>query len=364
MKDFIKLPWSLYHDDPCWVPPLILERKWHLSAKNPYFEHADFQAWVARRGQRIVGRISAQVDQLHLQQHQDGTGFFGFLESEDNAETFRALFGVAEGWLRQKGMSRIRGPFSLSINDECGLLVDGFDSSPPIMLAHALPYYGARVEEQGFEKVQDLFAYRVDPEVPHSRHLDALKKRVAGRVHVRTMRRDRFAEDLEIIKDIFEDAWSENWGFVPFTEKEFAELGKNLKLLVDSDSVRIAEVDGESAAMIVMFPNINEIIKDLDGRLFPFGWLKLLWRLKVVGTKSSRIPLMGVRRRYQGSRLGATLALMVIAPLHELARQRGVKEVDMSWILEQNQGVRNIIESLGSTLYKKYRIYQKDLKAL
>lgn len=364
MMDFIKLPWSLYNDDPCWVPPLILERKWHLSVKNPYFEHADFQAWVARRGQQIVGRISAQVDQLHLQQYQDDTGFFGFLESEDNAETFRALFGAAEGWLRQKGMSRIRGPFSLSINDECGLLVDGFDSSPPIMLAHALPYYGARVEEQGFEKVQDLFAYRVDPEVPHSRHLDALKKRVAGRVHVRTMRRDRFAEDLEIIKDIFEDAWSENWGFVPFTEKEFAELGKNLKLLVDSDSVRIAEVDGEPAAMIVMFPNINEIIKDLDGRLFPFGWLKLLWRLKVVGAKSSRIPLMGVRRRYQGSRLGATLALMVIAPLHELARQRGVNEVDMSWILEQNQGVRNIIESLGSTLYKKYRIYQKDMKAL
>ena len=171
-----------------------------------------------------------------------------------------------------------------------------------------------------------------------------------------------FSEDLEIIREIFEDAWSENWGFIPFTSAEFTELGKNLKFLVDLESVRIAEVDGEPAAMIVMFPNINEIIMDLNGRLLPFGWLKLLWRLKVVGAKSARIPLMGVRRRYQGSRMGATLAMMVISPLHERARKQGIKEVDMSWILEQNQGMRNIIETVGCDLYKRYRIYQKDLE--
>ncbi len=363
LRSFIDLPWSLYADDPCWIPPLIFERKWHLSPKNPYFEHAEFQAWIACRGERVVGRISAQIDQLHLQRYHDATGFFGFLEAEDNAETFQALFDVAEGWLREKGMRRIRGPFTLSINDECGLLVEGFDSPPPIMLGHALPYYGLRVEEQGFLKEQDLLAYRVHPDISPPKHLEILTRRAAGRVKVRAMRRDHFKEDLEIIRDIFEDAWSENWGFIPFTPAEFTELGKNLKNLVNAESVRIAEVDGEPAAMIVMFPNINEMIKDLDGRLFPFGWLKLLWRLKVVGAKSTRIPLMGVRRRYQGSRLGATLALMVIAPLHENARKQGINEVDMSWILEQNQGMRKIIESVGGVPYKRYRIYQKELEA-
>lgn len=361
LKSFIALPWLLYAEDPCWVPPLIFERKLHLSPKNPYFEHADFQAWIACRGERTVGRISAQVDQLHLQHHHDATGFFGLLEAEDNAETFHALFKVAEEWLRLRGMQRIRGPFNLSINDECGLLVEGLDTPPPIMLGHALPYYGMRVEEQGLAKVQDLLAYRAHPEVDPPKHLDALVKRVGDRVKVRAMRLDRFNEELEIIREIFEDAWSDNWGFIPFTPAEFADLGKNLKLLVDAESVRIAEVDGEPVGMIVMFPNLNEIIKDLNGRLFPFGWLKILWRLKVVGAKSARIPLMGVRRRFHGTRLGATLALMLISPLHVRARKQGIEEVDMSWILEQNHGMRKIIESLGCLPYKRYRIYQKGL---
>jgi hypothetical protein len=363
MRSFIKLPWSLYAADPCWVPPLIIERQRHLSSRNPYFEHADFQAWLAFRGERIVGRISAQVDQLHLQRYHDATGFFGFLEAEDNSETFHALFDAAEGWLSRQGMQRVRGPFNLSINDECGLLVEGFATPPPIMLGHALPYYGPRVEEQGYVKVQDLLAYRFDPAAPDPHRLDALTRRVGDRVKVRPMRRDHFDEDLQIIRDIFEDAWSENWGFIPFTKAEFTDLGKNLKLLVDADSVRIAEIDGEPAAMVVVFPNINEMIKDLNGRLLPFGWLKVLWRLKVVGPRSARTPLMGVRRRFQGSRLGATLALMVIAPAHERARQQGIREMDMSWILENNQGMRKIAELLGGLVYKRYRIFQKDINA-
>lgn len=360
IDQFIKVPWPIYKDDPHWVPPLTFERKWHLSEKNPYFEHADFQAWIAWRGERVVGRISAQVDQLHLDRYNDATGFFGMLEAEDDPETFRALLDAAEVWLRQKGMLRIRGPFNLSINDECGLLVEGFDSPPSIMLGHAPPYYGPRLEEQGYVKEQDLLAYRICPDDFPVDHVTALTKRAARRVKVRIVRRDHFDEDLEIIRDIFNDAWSQNWGFVPFTPAEFKELGKNLKMLVDFECIRIAEVEGEPAAMIVMFPNINEVVQDLNGCLLPFGWLKLLWRLKVSGPKSARIPLMGVRRRYQGSSLGAALALMVIAELHVVARRRGIEEVDMSWILEQNQGVRNIIESIGSSLYKRYRIYQKD----
>jgi len=361
LRSFIHLPWTLYKSDPCWVPPLKMERKWHLSAKNPYFEHAEFQAWIACRGKQVVGRICAQIDQLHLQRYHDATGFFGLLEAEDNQETFHALFTVAEEWLRQKGMERIRGPFSLSINDECGLLVEGFDSPPPIMLGHALPYYGSHVEEQGFVKEQDLLAYRVSTDTPQPRHLEMLIKRSGKQVKIRPMRRDFFNQDLKIIQDIFEDAWSNNWGYIPFTPAEFTELGKNLKLLVDVDFVRIAEVDGEPAGMMVAFPNLNEMIKDLNGNLLPFGWLKLLWRLKVKGAKSARVPLMGVKRCYQGSRRGVAIALMMISPLHMKARRQGIKEVDMSWILEQNQSMRKIIESVGGTVYKRYRIYQKEL---
>jgi hypothetical protein len=229
------------------------------------------------------------------------------------------------------------------------------------MLGHALPYYGSRVEEQGFIKEQDLLAYQVSTDTPQPRHLEMLIKRSGGQVTIRPMRRDFFDEDLKIIQDIFEDAWSDNWGYIPFTPAEFAELGKNLKLLVDVDFVRIAEVDGEPAGMMVAFPNINEMIKDLNGNLLPFGWLKLLWRLKVRGAKSARVPLMGVKHRYQGSRLGVAIALMMISPLQLKARKEGIKEVDMSWILEQNLAMRKIIESVGSTLYKRYRIYQKEL---
>lgn len=363
MTRFLKVPWPLYATDPCWVPPLLIERQQHLSVHNPYFEHAEFQAWVALRGDRAVGRISAQVDRLHLEQHEDATGFFGFLEAEDNPETFHALFDTAEAWLRQKGMQRVRGPFSLSINDESGLLVDGFDSPPPLMLGHALPYYGRRVEEQAYLPEQDLLAYRVDPKLAHQPHLEALVRRFSRRIKVRTMRRKHFAEDLEILRELFIDAWSDNWGFIPFTRAEFAELGKIMKFLVDAEWVSIAEVDGEPVAMMVMFPNINEMIWDLNGRLLPFGWLKLLWRLKVSGASSSRVPLMGVRRRYQGTMLGAALALMTIDPIHQHARRKGVEEVDMSWILEQNHGMRKIIELLGGEVYKRYRIYLKELDA-
>lgn len=360
-REFLHLPESLYTHDPAWIPPLLLERREHLSKNNPYFRHATFQAWIARRGSKTVGRISAQVDQLHLQRYDDHTGFFGMLEAQDDPEVFQALLDTAQAWLRERGMKRIRGPFNLSINQECGLLVEGFDTPPVIMMGHALPYYSRRIEEQGFTAEQDLLAYRIGSDFAAPRHLEALSSRIAGQVRLRPMRRREFTEDLAIIKDIFEDAWANNWGFLPFTTEEFDDLGKSLKLLVPTDFVRIAEVDGEPAAMMVVFPNINEAIRDLDGRLFPLGWLKLLWRLKVSGVKTGRVPLMGVRQRYQQSRLGAILALLLITSLQDSARSRGLEEVEMSWILENNVGMRKIIESIGGESYKRYRIYRKDL---
>ena len=361
LRQFIRLPWSIYRDDPAWVPPLLLERKEHLSKRNPFFEHAKCKFWLAYRGATAVGRISAQVDQLHLERYEDSTGFFGLLEAEDKAETFRVLMNTAETWLRGQGMRRVLGPFNLSINQECGLLVEGFDTPPMVMMGHARPYYGARVEENGYRKEKDLLAYRVNADFELTRAMKAVIKRVASRVSIRSLRRERFGEELEILQDIFEDAWSENWGFVPFTKAEFEHLGQNLKHLVHDEYVQIAEIDGSPEAMIVGVPNVNEVIKDLHGRLFPLGWLKLLWGLKVARPKTARVPLMGVRKRHHNSLLGAALAVMVVERVRRLGIRYGAKEVELSWILDDNKGMRTILESLGGVVYKRYRIFAKDI---
>jgi len=361
LRQFIRLPWSIYGDDPAWVPPLLLERSEHLSKRNPFFEHAKCRFWLAYRGGRPVGRISAQVDQLHLQRYQNSTGFFGLLEAEDDPETFQAIMDTAEKWLSNQGMRRILGPFNLSINQECGLLVEGFDTPPMVMMGHARPYYGARVEENGYRKEKDLLAYRIDVDFELTKAMRAVIKRAARRVIIRSLRRERFAEELEILQDIFEDAWSENWGFVPFTKEEFKHLGQNLKHLMHDEYVQIAEVDGSPDAMIIGVPNVNEVIKDLNGRLLPFGWLKLLWRLKVSRPKTARVPLMGVRKRHHNGLMGAALAIMVVERVRRLGVKYGAKEVELSWILEDNMGMRNILESMGGVVYKRYRIFGKDL---
>jgi hypothetical protein len=361
LRRFIRLPWSIYAEDPAWIPPLLVERSQHLSKQNPFFEHAKCKFWLAYRGDRPVGRISAQVDQLHLQHHQDSSGFFGLLEGEDDSEIFRLLLGTAETWLSNQGMRRIVGPFNLSINQECGLLVEGFDTPPMVMMGHARPYYSARLEEKGYGKEKDLLAYLVDVDFELTKAMKTVIKRAARRVSIRSLKRERFSEELEILQDIFEDAWSENWGFVPFTKEEFRHLGQSLKHLVHDEYVQIAEVDGSPDAMIIGVPNVNEVIKDLNGRLLPFGWLKLLWRLKVKRPTTARVPLMGVRKRHHNSLLGAALAIMVVERARRLGAKYGAKKVELSWILEDNAGMRNILESMGGVVYKRYRIYGKEL---
>jgi len=361
LREFIRLPWSIYSNDPVWVPPLILERKEHLSPHNPYFEHAEYQSWIAYRNENAVGRISAQIDKLHLDRYQDNTGFFGMIEAEDDSETFKTLLDTAEAWLRNHGMRRILGPYNLSINQEPGLLVDGFDTPPCVMMGHARPYYGTRIEECGFQKEKDLLAYRIDAHFTPSRAMQAITKRARKHITIRSFRKSHFDEDIKIIEDIFNDAWSQNWGFIPFTEAEFKQLGKDLKLLVDFELVKIAEINDAPAAMMVVLPNVNEAIRDLNGRLLPFGWAKLIWRLKVRFPKTARIPLMGVRQQYQDSRMGAALALMMIESAREHGHKKGVQEVELSWILEDNIGMRNIIESIEGTVYKTYRVYGKHI---
>jgi hypothetical protein len=361
-EQFIRLPWRIYQDDPCWIPPLLAERRQHLDPRrNPFFRHADTAGWLAVIDGRPAGRISAQIDHLHQERYGDGAGFFGHLEAIDDPAVFAALLDTVGDWLRERGMQSVRGPFNFSINQECGLLVDGFDTPPMVMMGHAPPWYTTRLEEQGFTKAMDLLAWRVNADFTPPAFLTRITPRLAGRVRLRPLDSSRFDTELALIRDIFEDAWQNNWGFVPFTAAELKELGRNLKLLVPPELVRFAEVDGEPAAMMAVFPNVNEAIRDLDGRLLPMGWLRLLWRLKVSGVKSIRVPLMGVRRQFQNSRLGATLALMLITSLQEESLRRGIETAEMSWILENNEGMSHINEAVGGVPYKRYRIYAKEL---
>jgi hypothetical protein len=327
-----------------------------------YFRHARWKSWVAYRQGKPVGRISAQIDQLYLELHDAHTGFFGLIEAPDEPDVFAVLFNAAEAWLKEQGMQTVLGPFNLGINQEIGCLVEGFDTPPYVMMGHARPYYDASILSQGYAKAQDVLSYGLDCNMfalPHT--VQRLLQRLSGKMKLRQVDRKSTASELEILRSIFNDAWSGNWGFVPFTEEEFRAVGKELFMIVPPDFTWIAEADGEPAAFIVLLPNLNEVISDLNGSLFPFGWAKLLWRLKVRFPKTGRVALMGVRQKYQHTRLGPALAFLTIQALYEPVMKRGMGKIEMSWILEQNQGIRNIIEKVGGIVTKRYRMYRKTL---
>jgi hypothetical protein len=361
LGDFLRVPFDLYQDDAHWVPPLFFERREALAPKHPFFAHADWQAFVAYSGGRPIGRITAQLDRLHEARYGERAGYFGMLEAPDTPEVFSALLGVAEAWLRSRGATRVVGPFNLGVNQELGILVDGFDSPPYFMMPHSRPYYGRAIEAQGYRGVQDLLAYLIDPGFQTPPVMAALMRRLESQVRLRGLRRKQLEEDLEILRDIFNDAWSQNWGFVPFTRDEFQAIGREMLMLIPDDFIQIAEVDGIPAAFIVLLPNLNEAIADLGGRLLPFGWAKLLWRLKVRYPRTGRVPLMGVRRAHHHTRLGPGLAFTVIESARQAARRKGLHTVELSWILEDNMGMRNIIETIGGSVSKRYRMYEKLL---
>ena len=277
LKAFLDLPFGLYRDDPNWVAPLYLERYEHLDPKkNPYFRHAEVALFLAMKNGRPVGRISAQHCRLRSERYNDGVGQFGFLEAENDPAVFAALIDAAGAWLRERGMSAMQGPFNFSINDEMGLLIDGFGTPPSMMMGHALPYYATRLEELGFAKAKDVIAYDYDDGGDVPRTLKAAYDRAVANpdIRVRPLDKKQLMRELEIIVSIANDAWSDNWGFVPWTQEEMVALGNNLKMLVTGDYIAIAEYKGEPAAMAVSLPNINEWIQGLNGKLLPFGWAK------------------------------------------------------------------------------------------
>ena len=363
-RAFVDFAWTVYRDDPAWVPPLKDEVHGLLDPKkNPWFEHARAQLWLAERGGEVVGRISAQVDDLVLEHMGAGTGQWGFLDALD-AGTAAALIATAEVWLREQGMTRALGPFSLSVWDEPGLEVEGFDEPPTVMMGHHKPEYGAWVEAAGYRKTKDLLTYEVgiagwqDPMIDR---LIAAGDRNA-RIRIRKVDKSRFDEEAAVILGLLNDAWSDNWGFVPLTEAEIAYAGKKLKPIIYEELVRIAEVDGEPTAFMITLPDINELIADLDGRLLPFGWAKLLWRLRNPRTKRARVPLMGVAKRLHGSRIASQLAFMLIEfTRRDLVAKRGTLVGEFGWILEDNKGMLSIAELPGARVNHRYRIYEKAL---
>jgi GNAT superfamily N-acetyltransferase len=363
-KAFIDFAWRVYRDDAAWVPPLKSEVTGLLTpGENPWFEHARAQLWLAERDGHVVGRISGQVDDL-VQQHMGaGTGQWGMLEALDE-EAAAALLSTAEEWLRGQGMTRSLGPFSLSIWDEPGLEIEGFDEPPTVMMAHHRPEYEAWVEAAGYSKAKDLLTYEVDIANWWN---EVIARLIAmgeknPRIRIREVDKSRFAEEAEIILAILNDAWSDNWGYIPLTPSEIAYAGKKLRPIIFEELVRIAEYDGEPIAFMLTIPDINELTRDLDGRLFPFGWAKLLWRLRQPRTRRARVPLMGVAKKYHGTRLASQLAFMLIEfTRREVVSKFGVEVGEFGWILEDNKGMLSIAQLPGARVNHRYRIYEKRL---
>jgi hypothetical protein len=363
LQRFIRIPFAVHEHDSAWVPPLMMEREEAFSPKtNPFLRRAEVCFWLARRDGRDVGRITAQIDPLAQQGGDGRVGHFGCLSAENDPEAFAALLNTAEVFLRSRGATHVQGPFSLSINEETGLLVDGFDTPPMLLMPHDPAYTAARLEALGYRKERDVYAYLLDMETSFSNSARKMLERpLPGSITMRRMDFSDYSNEIRRIVDIYNDAWSGNWGFVPLTEPEAEAMAKQMKMLLDKRLVWFAEADGRAVAFIVALPNINEAIRDLDGRLFPFGWAKLLWRLKWRGVRSARVPLFGVRRSLAGTLIGSAIPLQLIGSLLPANADFGFRWIELSWILEDNLPMRRILERLGARPYKTYRVYGKAL---
>lgn len=367
LRRFLDVPHLVYRGDRSWIPPLRSEvRKILDRRRNPFFDHGEACYWLAWRGDRPVGRISAQVNRLHLETHRDATGHFGFLEGVDDPTVFEALLATAEAWLRARGLTRILGPYSLSMNDEIGVLISGFSYPPAIAMTHAPPYYGPRLEAAGYTKAKDLYAFRFEIDETRNRWIAELLQQAArinreGRVRVRPIDMRRFEAEMRAGIAVYNDGWSANWGFVPVMPREVEHLLAALKPVIHPLGILLGEINGHLEGLFVAIPDLNELIADLDGKLFPFGWMKLLWRLRTRSPKGGRVMLAGLTKAYQNSALGAAMLLWMFADIFKAAHERGYQHVEFSWVLEDNARSIALCERYGGRRYKTYRLYQKSL---
>ena len=365
LKDFIQVAFEVYRDDPAWVPPLHMEISDRLSPKkNPFFEHAEVALFTAWKDGKAVGRISAQIDHEHLRIHQDNAGFFGFFDTLDDQEVASALVAAAEEWLTGRGMTVMRGPFSLSINEETGMLVEGFDSPPTIMMSHHHSYQEALAEGAGLQKVKDCYGWKYDVVAAPARAQKAWEAiNSLPEVRFRSVSPRSLKKEVRDILDVFNDAWQHNWGFVPATDAEAKKMAADLQLILDKELSFFAEIDGQPVAICVCLPNLNEVIRDFEGKLNPVTVAKLIWRLKIRGPKSARLMLLGVRTDLRGKKRYAPLATAVIAELVRRGLKEGYEWAELGWTLDDNRLINAAIRSMGAKIYKRYRLFEKPIGA-
>ncbi len=358
-KRFLRLPWRIYADDPCWVPPLLMAQQELVNFRpHPFYEKSQCRSFLATRDGRDVGRITAIVNAGHIERYGEQRGFFGFFECDDDSEAARGLFAAARDWLRARGMTCVRGPTNPSLNYECGLLIEGFDTAPFFMMTHNLPYYARLVEENGFSKIEDLYAFwgKTSMLASLDSKLGTLVEGVKERfgVKVRPLDRSRFDEEVRMFIDIYNSSLGGTWGFVPLSAAEVRHMAASLKRLIVPELALVAEVDGKPIGSVFCLLDYNPRIKAINGRLFPFGFVKLLWNKQ--GIKRMRAISTNVVPEYQAWGVGLVLTAALVKPVLDW----GMEEAEFSWVLESNHLSKRTLERGGAIVTKKYRIYQDD----
>ena len=363
LNDFLRVPRIVYAGDPSWIQPLDFEMRQRLTpGKNPFFHRGELALFTAWKDGRLVGRISAQLDHEHLRRYEDRTGFFGFFDTVDDDEVGKALVDAAAKWLHRRGMRRMRGPFSLTINEEVGVLIEGFETPPMLMMNHHRAWQDRGARSTGLEKAKDFYAWRFDVGHIPPRALKAWEETKAlPEVRLRSVEPSKMERELRIILDIFNEAWANNWGFVPATQEEAKKMGEDLKLIIDKELAFIAEVDGKPVAMCIALPNLNEVIRDFDGKLNPITVGKLLWRLKIKRPKTARLVMLGIKSEMRNQRRYAGLSHALYVEVAKRGEKLGVEWGELSWTLEDNRPINLGIKSMGAYIYKKYRVYEKDV---
>lgn len=362
-KAFIQFPFDLFGDTDVWVPPLRMDvAKLINPKKNAFFEHGDIQLFLARdQDGKVVGRIAGIRNGMHLEKYDDQVGFFGFFDTIHDDAVAKALLDAASGWLKDQGLTAMRGPTNPSMNDVAGLLVDGFDKQPAILMPYNHPWYEGFLLDYGFERKMTMWAYYAHTKFFNkekmARGISLLKRRYPT-LTIRQLNMDRFEEEARLIMDIYNDAWSENWGHVPMTDAEFSQLAKDMKQIIDERLVVFAEIDGEEVGFAVLLPDLNYVFKTIpSGRLLPLGLIKLL----TIGTsgviREARLPLMGVRKAHQGKAIDTLLVHEIVVKSLEV----GVLAAEMSWVLDSNKVLINSLESMGGVVDKEYAMFEVSI---
>jgi hypothetical protein len=361
--DFIRAGHNVFAGDPAWIAPLNFELRQRLSPSgNPFFGRAEVMLFTAWCDGELVGRCSAQIDREHLRVHADNTGFFGFFDTIDDVSVASALIDCAADWLRARGMKRMMGPFSLYVNEEVGILVEGFEHPPVMFMAHSRPYQAALCEATGLKKETDLLAWRYDdPQLPLRAQKAWEDVQRMPEVRLRSLDLKHMQREIEIVTAIYNDAWSGKWAFVPALPDEVRKLAQDLKLILDPDIAFIAEVNGEPAGMCIMLPNLNEAIADLHGELLPLGFAKLLYRLKVKHPISTRLMMLGIREDVRKQRRYGGLSAAMYVETARRGLAKGYKWGELSWTRENDAPINVAIKMMGAHVYKRYRVFQKNL---